>query len=325
MNSDWQSQLKALITDPAQLLELLDLNLALLPAARQSTKLFPLRVTPSFVARMRQGDQNDPLLQQVLPLGAEILETPGFSTDPLVEINANPIPGLLHKYHGRVLLTVTGGCGIHCRYCFRRHFPYSKNMVDAKGQKDILHYIATDKSIHEVILSGGDPLLMRDDDLSVLAHQLATIPHVQILRIHTRLPVVIPERITPSLLAWLTGTRLQPVVVIHCNHANEIDMTLSSALQQLSHKVTLLNQTVLLKAINDSLNALENLSYALFSCGVLPYYLHLLDKVQGAAHFEVDLKIAKTLYWQLRQRLPGYLVPTLVQEVPGAASKIPLL
>lgn len=326
MITAWQSELKATVNDPTQLFKLLALSEDFLPAAQQAVKLFPLRVTQSFIARMRKGDPQDPLLNQVLPLGAEMLEVPGFSQDPLAESQHNPVPGLLHKYQGRVLLTVTGGCAIHCRYCFRRHFPYHKNTVGRKNWSQFLHYIAADDSIREVILSGGDPLVADDHHLSELITQLAMIPQLQILRIHSRLPIVLPQRINAELIQALTRTRLRPVMVIHCNHAQEIDETVAKALQMLvSSNITVLNQTVLLKTINDSLSALENLSYRLFNCHVLPYYLHLLDKVQGAAHFEVPMETAKKLYWQLRQRLPGYLVPTLVQEMPGATSKLPIL
>lgn len=314
-----------MITDPEQLIDMLALHHTWISKAHTIVKHFPLRVTHSFVARMKKGDPYDPLLQQVLPLAMENEITPGFSQDPLSESQHNPIPGLLHKYKSRVLITVTGGCAIHCRYCFRRHFPYQEN-TPGQHLDPILQYIAKDPTIREVILSGGDPLIVSDHYLSSLIKRLETIPHLQILRIHSRLPIVLPERMTSSLLDCLTQTRLKPILVIHTNHPNEIDEHVKSRLQLFSTKgIFLLNQTVLLKHINDTVDTLEALSYRLFSCQVSPYYLHCLDKVQGTAHFEVDIHTAKQLYHQLRARLSGYLVPLLVREEAGAPSKSPML
>lgn len=326
MKNKWQILLKEAITDPAELLDRLELNPNLLPAAQRAAKLFPLRVPENFLARMEKGNPADPLLQQVFPLTAEATTTQGFSRDPLHEHAINPLPGLLHKYHGRVLLTITGACAINCRYCFRRHFPYTENIPGGKAWQAILAYIQADTSISEVIFSGGDPLLANDHYLKQCANDLANITHVKILRIHSRLPIVLPERITPEFLNGFTATRLQPVLVTHSNHANELDDSVQHAMSKLrQQKITVLNQTVLLKGINDNVEALVNLSHRLFVCGILPYYLHLLDKVQGAAHFEVSRTKAKQLMTALRERLPGYLVPKCVYEQAGATSKLPVI
>ena len=319
----WQNQLSQAITNPVELINILALEGDLIPAALEAAQLFPLRVPRGFVARMQTGNLADPLLKQVLPLGVELVKATGYSADPLEEINANPISGLLHKYHGRVLLTVVGACGVNCRYCFRRHFPYEKNSPGLAGWEQAFNYIASDKTITEVILSGGDPLVATDTYLSKLVEKIAAISHVKTLRIHSRMPIVIPERITPGFLQLFTQSRLNPVLVIHCNHAQEINADVKQAMERLKRAgVTLLNQAVLLSGVNDSAAALIALSEALFESHVLPYYLHLLDKVQGAAHFEVAEARARKLHWQITQRLPGYLVPKLVREVSGAPAKL---
>ncbi len=321
----WQRALQEALRDPAELLRLLELDPALLPGARRAAQAFPLRVPRGFVARMRRGDPADPLLRQVLPLGEELAPAPQFGPDPLGELAAQVVPGVLHKYAGRALLITTGACAVHCRYCFRRHFPYGE-ANPAPGQWErALDYLAADASLSEVILSGGDPLALPDARLAELARRLAAIPHLRRLRVHTRLPVVLPERVDAALLDWLCGTRLQPVLVLHANHANEIDATMAAALQPLRARgVPLLNQAVLLRGVNDSAAALAALSEALFAAGVLPYYLHLLDRVAGAAHFDVPEAEARRLMEALRAALPGYLVPRLVREVAGASSKLPL-
>lgn len=321
----WQIALSEAVTDPKELFESLQLDPAFLPAAQAAAQLFPLRIPRNFVARMEKGNLHDPLLQQVLPLGVELTATPGFSSDPLSEKQANPVPGLLHKYHGRVLLTLTGVCAVNCRYCFRREFPYAENNPGSAGWEKVLTYIANDKSIKEVILSGGDPLIMTDQQLNKLIVKITEIPHVKILRIHSRLPIVLPERITDELMAILTSIRLKVVIVIHGNHPNELDDTVAVAVKKLRNKnITVLNQSVLLKNINDSVSTLIKLSEKLFSLGVLPYYLHLLDKVSGTAHFDVNETIAKNLHQQMMQKLPGYLVPKLVRETSGAMFKLPV-
>lgn len=323
----WQIQLKNAITDTQELFNLLELEPEFLSQELLAAiKQFPLRVPRAFVQRMQKANVQDPLLRQILPLTEEMLAAPGYSENPLLEAKVNPIPGLLHKYQGRILLTLTGGCAINCRYCFRRHFPYSQNIIDDSTWQKILTYIAKDTSIEEVIFSGGDPLLLRDGHLQKLTLDLAQISHVKILRIHTRLPIVIPERITSELLSTLTSTRLLAVMVLHCNHGNEIDCSVIKAMQSLrAANITLLNQAVLLKDVNDNEDSLINLSKKLFEAGILPYYLHVLDKVTGTAHFEVNEDHAKELVWNITQRLPGYLVPKLVKEIFGVGAKTPLM
>ena len=324
-SQNWQQALADVIRDPIELFELLKLDKTQLPAALRANQDFALRVPRAFVNRMAKGDWNDPLLQQILPTGQELDHQPGFSSDPLDEANSNPAPGLIHKYHGRVLLIVSGGCAINCRYCFRRHFPYNENNPSRRQWAETLQYIANDSSIHEVIFSGGDPLAASDTLLAELVQQIEQIPHVKTLRVHSRLPVVIPQRITDECLRWLSRSRLQSVMVIHSNHANEIDDEVGQTLLRLRDSgVTLLNQSVLLRGINDDVQSLEALSHQLFRYGVLPYYLHLLDRVNGAAHFEVNEAQATQLLQQLLTKLPGYLVPKLVREQAGERSKTPI-
>ena len=319
---DWQTALGQAITEPAELLELLGLGPEWLPAARNAARTFPLRVPRGFVARMRRGDPADPLLRQVLPLAEECLAVEGFGPDPVGDLAAHKAPGVLHKYHGRVLLTATGACAIHCRYCFRRHFPYAEANASAEHWREALDYVALHPDVREVILSGGDPLTLSDRRLAEFVRTIEDIPHVERLRLHTRLPVVLPERVTQELCAWLSDTRLKTIVVIHANHAQELDESTHLACKRLADSgATLLNQSVLLRGVNDSVAALTHLSEALFAAGVLPYYLHLLDRVQGAAHFDVNEKVARQLMLGLNSRLPGYLVPRLVREVPGAPGK----
>lgn len=319
----WQQALSNAITEPQELLTALELPPQLLTAAITASKQFSLRVPRGFVARMQKGNINDPLLRQVLPAGTELDTKTEYSTDPLGETAANLMPGLLHKYQGRVLLITTGACGVNCRYCFRRHFAYAENNPGTSGWEKALDYIAADNSIKEVILSGGDPLITSDQRLANLIEKLAAIPHLTTLRIHSRMPVVLPERITAEFIHHFTATRLKPVLVIHCNHAQEIDYSVTQAMRALrTAGVTLLNQSVLLKGVNDSAAALMNLSEKLFTIGVLPYYLHMLDKVTGAAHFEVPIETAKQLLQEITAQLPGYLVPKLVWEKAGAKSKL---
>lgn len=321
----WQTALAQVVTDPSELLRLVGLGEEWREAAEAAAKAFPLRVPRGFVARMRSGDPADPLLRQVLPLGQELRVMPGFGPDPVGDHAAQQAPGVLQKYKGRVLLTATGACAVHCRYCFRRHFPYEESNASVDGWCGALDAIATDSSITEVILSGGDPLTLSDRRLTAFVQQAARIPHVKRLRVHSRLPVVLPERITKALCEILISTRLRPVLVIHVNHAQEIDPTVQTACELLTkYGIPLLNQSVLLRGVNDNAEALIDLSEALFAVGVLPYYLHQLDRVQGAAHFEVSDSIARQLHATLQSRLPGYLVPRLVREIPGATGKTSL-
>lgn len=319
----WQTALIQAITTPELLLELLELDPSLLPQAKAASQLFPLKVPRGFLSRIEKGNAMDPLLQQILPIGAELSSLENYTKDPLQEIVANPVPGLLHKYQGRVLLTTTGACSIHCRYCFRRHFPYADNNPGTSGWHEALRYIANDPSIHEVILSGGDPLTMSDHLLGLFSQQLEKIPHVKRLRIHTRMPVILPERITPSFIAWINDVKLDCIIVLHTNHPNEIDDSVIAALQPLRKTgIPLLNQAVLLKGINDNVQTLIDLSEALFHAGILPYYLHVLDKVEGAAHFDLPLDSAQHIHGELTKHLSGYLVPKLVKEEPGAPAKL---
>jgi EF-P beta-lysylation protein EpmB len=321
----WQVALAEAVTEPAELLALLGLDASWLAPAEAAARAFPLRVPRGFVARMQHGNRHDPLLRQVLPLAEELVEVPGFTSDPVGDGMALKAPGVLHKYQGRALLTATGACAVHCRYCFRRHFPYDEANAAADHWRAALDYLAADPSLEEVILSGGDPLTLSDRRLREFVQAAERIPSLQRLRIHTRLPVVLPERVTPELCELLAGTRLRPVIVIHANHAQEIDASVHAACKRLTaHGATLFNQSVLLRGVNDSVAVLAELSKSLFAAGVLPYYLHLLDRVQGAAHFEVAETEARALHATLAAQLPGYLVPRLVRELPGAPAKLPL-
>ncbi|MDI5934793.1 EF-P beta-lysylation protein EpmB [Halomonas kalidii] len=321
----WQAQLSRAIRDPRELCRRLGLDDAWRPGAEAGHRLFEVRVPEAYLARIRPGDPHDPLLRQVLPLMDETRPTPGYVADPLAEADHTPARGLIHKYQGRVLLIASPACAVNCRYCFRRHFPYEENSPSRAQWQQTLDHLRGDASIREAILSGGDPLAASDRRLAWLVERLEAIPHLKRLRIHTRLPVVIPDRIDDALLGWLSATRLQKVVVLHVNHAQEIDEAVIAACTRLKAAgVTLLNQSVLLRGVNDSVDALAALSERLFEAGVLPYYLHVLDPVAGAAHFDVPDDEARELVAGLREVLPGFLTPRLVREIPGEASKTPL-
>lgn len=321
----WQDTLRESVTDPAALIDALGLDPALHGPALEASARFPLKVPRPFLGRIARGDAADPLLRQVLPSGEELLEAPGFVGDPVGDLASAEAPGVLHKYHGRALLVATGSCAIHCRYCFRREFPYGEQLASTGRFRDALAQIAADPSIEEVILSGGDPLSLSNARLAELGAGLEAIPHLRRLRIHTRHPVVLPGRVDDGLLGWLGGLRLSRVVVIHANHAAELDGEAASALAALTDQgALLLNQSVLLAGVNDSVEALQALSERLADLRVLPYYLHLLDRVRGASHFEVPEDRARHLLEALRTRLPGYLVPRLVREIPGEQSKTPV-
>lgn len=318
----WQLALARAVTNLPELYALLSLDLPPDLAVGQAQQAFALRVPHEFIARMEIGNPRDPLLLQVLPVAREMQRVPGFSQDPLQENDHNPVPGLLHKYPNRVLLTLTGACAVNCRYCFRRHFPYVDNVPARANWDAALDYIRAHPEIEEVILSGGDPLILKDHLLAEFATVLETIPHVVRLRIHTRLPIVIPQRVTDEWIQWMTRSRFQMVVVLHSNHPNEIDTHVKIAMKKLRDaSITVLNQSVLLKDVNDTVPALVELSKRLFDAGVLPYYLHLLDKVDGAAHFDVDEVTANALISEIKKQLPGFLVPKLAREVPGMLSK----
>lgn len=318
--------MKDAVRDPAELCRLLALPDDFAAAARAAAGQFPLFVPRGFIARMRPGDVNDPLLRQVLPIADEMAGVPGFVADPVDDDAATRQAGLLQKYHGRVLLVATGTCAIHCRYCFRRHFPYDENSRSLAEWQSAFDEIAADDSISEVILSGGDPLTLVDATLAAMAERLSEIPHLRRLRIHTRLPIVIPERVTDKLVDMLRESRLTPVVVVHANHANELDQQVAAAIAKLADAgVVLLNQAVLLADVNDSVEAQSALSERLIELRVLPYYLHQLDRVAGAAHFEAPVARGLEIIEKLRAILPGYAVPRYVQEVAGATSKTDLL
>lgn len=318
----WQEELSRSIRDPRELLEYLRLPMSLLSQAEAASQQFGLRVPRPYLDRIVPGDLQDPLLRQILPQGDELTVTPGYSADPLQEANSNPVQGLVHKYHGRVLLIAAPNCAINCRYCFRREFPYADNNPGREQWQQVFDQLRADTSIREVIFSGGDPLANADRQLQWMVDQLVTIPHLQRLRVHTRLPVVIPQRITAETLRWLAETRLQSVLVLHINHPHEVDTAVTASIARLrTAGVTVLNQAVLLKGVNDDLETQVALSETLFAAGVLPYYLHLLDKVQGAAQFEVADVDAIHLHQQMQARLPGFLVPRLAREEPGARHK----
>jgi L-lysine 2,3-aminomutase len=320
----WRRALADAVTDPAELLELLGLDPALLPAARQAAARFGLRVPRSFIARMRRGDPADPLLLQVLPLVAELMDAPGFGRDPVGDLGALRAPGVLAKYRGRALLMTTGACAVNCRYCFRREFPYESGALTPGRLAAAMSELARTPGLQEVILSGGDPLALPTARLSRITDALAEVPGLRRLRIHTRTPVVLPARVDEPLLDWLRDLRWRVVIVLHANHPREIDEEVRAAIAALSGTgALLLNQAVLLRGINDDEEILAELSETLFDAGVLPYYLHLLDRVAGAAHFDTPAQRASALMAALRARLPGYLVPELVREVAGAPFKMP--
>ncbi|MFC3552172.1 EF-P beta-lysylation protein EpmB [Lysobacter cavernae] len=326
----WQQLWRDAVRDPRELLALLgldhmDMGPACLAISDAAAAHFPLRVPHGFVARMRRGDPHDPLLRQVLPLDDEMKPMPGFSLDAVGDGAAKAGHGVIRKYRGRALLVATGSCAVHCRYCFRRHFPYAEETAAAAGWRDAVELIRADTAIDEVILSGGDPWSLATPKLAELTDALATVPHLKRLRIHTRLPVVLPERVDDALLAWLGALPWPVTVVLHANHANEFDDAVDTALTRLRGTgATLLNQAVLLRGVNDSVDALAALSERGHAAGVLPYYLHQLDRVQGAAHFEVSDAQARQLHAALAARLSGYLVPKLVREVAGDPGKRPL-
>ena len=320
----WQRDLREAWTNPLAMLAHLRIDPARAGFDPAAMADFRFRVPRAFAGLIRPGDPADPILRQVLPIAAETLPALGFASDPVGDAASERAPGLLHKYQGRALLLLTGACAVHCRYCFRREFPYAQS-VGSQRLEAALEVIAADTTLEEIILSGGDPLVQDDGRLAALARGLAAIPHLRRLRVHSRLPVTLPARLTPALFDWLTGTRLTPVLVLHANHPRELSPEFERAIGSFRHgNVTLLNQAVLLRGVNDDAETLAELSIRLFECGILPYYLHALDRVRGAGHFEVPEQEAGMLLDALRNRLPGYLVPKLVREVAGAASKLPV-
>jgi len=322
----WQRALQDAFTRPADLVEHLGLDPGLPALGLEARRAFPLRVPRGYAARMRKGDPRDPLFLQVWPAPQEADAVAGFTKDAVGDLARLKDGGLIHKYEGRALVVATGACAIHCRFCFRRHFPYGDALASRDHWQTALMQIAADRSIREVILSGGDPLSLADDKLAEFVSALEFLPHVKRLRIHTRQPIVLPERVDDALLCWLARGRLQKVIVVHANHANELDGAVADAMHALrASGVTLLNQTVLLRGVNDSVEAQQALSERLFECGVMPYYLHLLDRVEGTAHFEVRPEEGASIVQQLSTKLPGYLVPKLVREEAGAPAKTRVL
>ena len=321
---DWQSQLRDAYRDPVRLLEALEIDVADVPMSKAASRLFPFRVTRAYAARMRRGDPHDPLLRQVLPRAEETGIHDGYGDDPVGENQLIGESALIQKYRGRALLMVTGACAINCRYCFRRAFPYGAT-VGGERLKQAIDQIARDPSLEEIILSGGDPLVVDDESLATLFTALGRCTHIQRIRIHTRLPIVLPARITTALLEAIGAAQQQSIIVVHANHPREIDTHTTAALARCrAAGITLLNQSVLLRGVNDDPQVLADLSTVLFAAGVMPYYVNLLDRVSGTAHFEVDQRRARDLEQALRARLPGYLVPRFVREIPGAPAKLPL-
>lgn len=321
----WQQAWRDAIRDPRELLQLLGLDDQALRISDEAAAAFPMRVPRAFAARMRHADANDPLLRQVLPLDAELRQVEGFGLDAVGDAAAKAGHGVIHKYQGRALLVATGSCAVNCRYCFRRHFPYAEETAAAAGWQAAVQVIADDPSLHEVILSGGDPLSLATPKLVELTDTLRTITHVRRLRIHTRLPIVLPERVDDEFRQWLASLPWPVAIVVHANHANEFDPGVDAAVQALrACGATVLNQAVLLRGVNDDVDSLCALSERSFQAGVIPYYLHQLDRVAGAAHFEISDDRARQLHAGLLASLPGYLVPRLVREVAGDTSKRPL-
>ena len=320
--STWQQQIRDGIREQDDLVRLTGLDQKGFCTPKTAIKAFPPRVPRAYLERIEQNNPDDPLLRQVLAVAEEDIDSSGFSNDPVGEFNKHASPGLIRKYHGRALLIVTSTCAIHCRYCFRRHYPYQDNQAGKDNWNDALETLRTDPSIKEIILSGGDPLSLTDDRLHSLIQQLESIPHLQWLRIHTRMPVVIPDRVTSKLINAISQTRFKQSLVVHVNHPNEIDEKVGMALNRL-HKagIQLLNQSVLLKGVNDDVLVLAELSARLYSNHVMPYYLHMLDPVAGAAHFEVTETRARNIMQDLRGCLPGFLVPRLVREIEGLPYK----
>lgn len=324
VEQNWLKQLSNGISDPAKLLEYLEINPSPWQDGFAARRLFAQRVPQSFIDRMEKGNPYDPLLRQVLPLSEEFEVHDGFSQDPLEEQD-NSTPGLLHKYRNRALMIVKGGCAVNCRYCFRRHFPYQDNKSGKQAWANSLEYIKQQPEINEIIFSGGDPLMAKDQELEWLIEQISHIPHIKRLRIHSRLPVVIPARVTDALCKMLADSSLQVIMVTHINHANEINTEFCQKMLKLRQAgITLLNQSVLLKGVNDSIDTQVALSEALFDAGILPYYLHVLDKVQGAAHYYISDDKARAIIQGVITRVSGYLVPKLTREIGGRPSKTPL-
>ena len=317
--ASWRLEMKRAIRDPYELMSVLGLDPSAVDV--EACGLFSLFAPLPFVRRIEPGDAQDPLLLQLLPQAAETREVPGFGADPVGDQTASEGYGIIKKYSGRALLVLTGACAIHCRYCFRREFPYGENQAWRKNWPLTVERLKADQSLSEVILSGGDPLTLDDDAWEEILDGLSEIPQLKRIRIHSRLPIMIPTRVTQDWLAALERCRLECVIVIHANHPAELDSEVRAHLHEVSRVATLLNQSVLLRGINDEISTQRQLSERLLECRVLPYYLNLLDRVRGAAHFEVSDEEGVVLIEQLRQRLPGYLIPRLVRDEGSGLSK----
>ena len=324
--NNWQHLLAQAIRDPDALIDYLELPKKPFYNADQANKNHQLLAPLGYLDKIQKGNWDDPLLKQILPIEDEMLDVKGYVSDPVGDLNASLTAGVLQKYQGRALIITTGTCAVHCRYCFRKEYPYAEAKPAINNWQQVIETISHDPSLHEIILSGGDPLILSDQRLISLCQQLAAIPHIKTLRFHTRIPVVLPQRIDTHFLHWFSALPIKKVVVIHANHANEIDPLVGDKLRALANTgAIVLNQSVLLKGVNDSVEALENLSQQLFHYQTLPYYLHLLDKVKGTAHFDIQQQQALLLMEELRHRLPGYLVPKLVREVSGKRPKSPIV
>lgn len=323
---NWHRSLAAAVRDPDELVTRLQLGDELRAGAISAAKLFPLLVPESYLARMQPGDRRDPLLLQVLPLDAEHVSAAGYVADAVGDLHARKAPGLLHKYAGRALLVTTGACAVHCRYCFRRSYPYGDEPRRLDDWEPAFAALEADPSIHEVLLSGGDPLMLTDARLRTMIERLVQIPHLRRLRVHTRLPIVLPDRVTPDLLELLRGSRLTCFVVVHANHANELVADCAESLRSIVRAgIPVLNQAVLLAGVNDTTAAQCALCERLVDLGVLPYYLHQLDRVVGTAQFDVPVETGRGILEELRRLLPGYAVPRYVREIAGEAHKTSLL
>jgi EF-P beta-lysylation protein EpmB len=317
----WQEALQQCITSLEELVELIPA--AATHISTEAQQAFPFKASRRYLGKIDPQDASDPLLLQILPQAIEMHANSSFSADPLEEHRYNPLPGLMHKYSSRVLITLVGSCAIHCRYCFRRHFAYENNRPGTQGLTAIYDYIHAHTEINEVILSGGEPLLANDTLLQTVIQKLSEIPHLKRVRIHTRLITTIPERVTPTLVHALTHTRLKSILVTHCNHPHELDDDIAEACHTLAqNKITVLNQSVFLAGVNDNAETLIALSEKLFACHILPYYVHSLDAVAGSAHFDLPLEKKRALYMAMQQQLSGFLVPKWVKEVPGEKHKI---
>lgn len=318
----WSQHLSRALTSLPELIQQLALPDDMLTEGLAAQAAFKLLVPRPYLSRIEVGNPQDPLLLQILPSAMEMQAVPGYTTDPLAEAEHNPQKAIVHKYKRRLLVIAAGSCAVNCRYCFRRHFPYGENQLAQSEWQSVIDYLVAHPEVNEVIFSGGDPLMMKDALLADKVRKLEALPQIKRIRIHSRLPVVIPQRVCEEMLSWITSSRLDIVMVWHINHANEVDEEVILAATKLKQAgVTLLNQGVLLKGINDTVEAQVALSEAVFKAGLLPYYMFTLDPVEGAAHFDISIEQAQRLMGKVAAELPGYLVPRLAKEIPGKDAK----